>query len=264
MYDSIVIGLGPASVSCAVYLKRFNKNVLIIGQNHSALNQDIYIDNYYGSPHIKGKDLFNEGLNQLNTFDIEIVSEEVTGINIVSDGYEVVTPTDSFEAKTLFLGLGRPHKVKIKGANELIGHGVSVCAICDGFLYRNKKIALIGSGSFAEKEYETLKAFTKDITRYGDSVDEISKVDGKVIIKNQNEESSFDGVFIAIGTMDTASLSKHLGVIENNGYIEVDENKMTNLEGVFAGGDAIGEPFQVAKAVSDGMIASLGIFKFLK
>ena len=264
MYDSIVIGLGPSGVSSAIYLKRFNLNILVIGLDNSSLNQDIYIDNYYGLNHIKGKDLFNQGINQLKELNINIIKEEVIGIDIEENHYVVKTNNNSFLTKTIYLGLGKPRTTKIKGAQALIGKGVSQCAICDGFIYRNKKLAVIGNGSFSESEYQVLLNFTKDITRFN-NIDEIKKQDKKLIVIKDNNTYEFDGVFLAEGIMDTSALSKHLGVIENElGYIEVNNQKETNLQGIYSGGDAIGEPFQVVKAVENGMMAAISILNYLK
>ncbi len=278
MYDTIVIGAGPAGISAAVYLKRFNYNPLIIYKDNGILGKTTYIDNYYGFEHIKGSELAEKGLDQAKSLGIDIVQDEVTSIEYDANGFKVTTKENSYIATTVFLATGKSrNKLLVKGIKEFDGKGISYCAICDGFFYRGKKLGLIGSGAFAEGEYETLKKFSDDITLFTNGED--TSIDCKNIVKDkivsvygnelvegietENNKYQLDGIFIAYGTANAVSFAKHLGLQLDAQDNIVTKDYMTNIPGIFAGGDVIGGLLQVAKAVSDGASASLEIKKYL-
>lgn len=278
MYDTIIIGAGPAGVSAAIYLKRFNYNPLIIYKDFGTLGKTTYIDNYYGIEHIKGSELAEKGLNQAKSLGIDIVNDEVTSIEYDALGFKVITKESSFVATTVFLATGKArNKLLVKGIKEFEGKGISYCAICDGFFYRGKKLGLIGNGAFAEGEYETLKKFTSDITLFTNGLDTTIKADKivseKIVsiygselvsgIETENNKYDLDGIFIAYGTANAQSFAKHLGLQLDSQDNIVTKDYMTNIPGIFAGGDVIGGLLQVSKAVSDGANASLEIKKYL-
>lgn len=278
MYDTIVIGKGPAGISCAVYLKRFNLNPLVIGKDNGALEDASYIDNYYGDIHIRGNELAKKGIEQAESLGIEVKTLEV--VYVEYDGvYHVVTNNGTFDAKTLFLAMGKKKsQLSIRNKSKFDGRGVSYCAICDGFFFRKKKIGLVGDGAFMENEYNVLKNFSEDITIFTDG-GKLSKdfnakvVEGKIVdllgddkitqVETTDGKYDVDGLFIALGTQSGLSLAYHLGLeMDEKGYIKVNNYK-TNLPGIFAGGDVIGGLLQVSKAVSDGSQAALEIKQFL-
>lgn len=278
IYDTIVIGNGPAGISCAIYLKRFNREVLVIGKDAGALEVDSYIDNYYGIPHIKGKDLISAGINQAKDLGIEVIKDEVLEVHL-GEPFKVECKENIYISKTIFLATGKSRtKLNIKNIKEFDGKGISYCAICDGFIYRGKRLGIIGAGDYMKKELETLKRFTQDITVFTNGIDisiegfnvVTEKIDGfygdKKLkgIKTVNKEYNLDGVFIAIGSANTLSFAKHIGIVtDDNGNILV-ENYKTNIDGIYSGGDAIGGLLQVVKSASDGAEAALEINKFLK
>lgn len=147
IYDSIIIGKGPAGISAGVYLKRAEKNVLIIGKDGGALEKTESIDNYYGFEQtISGKELLENGLKQALRLDIPIDTDEVIGISFDGNKYEIETRNKKYESKSLILATGTTrNKPKIKGIKEFEGKGISYCAICDAFFYRNKKVTVLGS-----------------------------------------------------------------------------------------------------------------------
>lgn len=273
IYDTIIIGRGPAGISCGVYLKRFNLNPLIIAYDDGALRDAHFIDNYYGINHLNGKDLALAGIKQAEDLGVEMLDAEVLSVEML-DHFYVKTTNGDFEANTLFLAMGKKRNhLSIKTANLFDGHGVSYCAICDGFFFKNKRIGLVGSGPFMESEYNVLKNFSKDITVFTEGED--VKIDAKIVkdkieeLKGNdklssviagNKEYLLDGLFIALGTQSGMSLAYHMGLaLDSKGYIIVDDNKKTNLPHVYAGGDVIGGLLQVSKAVSDGAIAAVKI-----
>ncbi len=279
MYDTIVIGNGPAGISGAIYLKRFNYNVLVIGKDLGALEGDHYIDNYYGLKHIKGSDLINSGIEQARDLGIDVLKDEVVAIEYGANGFVVKTINSSYETKTVFLTAGKPRtKLLIGSLKEYEGKGISYCAICDGFFFRNKKIGIVGNSYYMKNELEVLKKFSSDITVFTNGLD-TDVLDTKVVkdklvtftgdenkltgLDTLNAHYDLDACFIAIGSANATSFAKHLGLqIDEKDNIVVN-NFMTNIPGIFAGGDIIGGLAQVSKAVCDGALASLEIKKYL-
>ena len=268
MYDCIIIGKGPAGITCAIYLKRFNLNVLVIGEDYGALKSDNIVENYYGIRQIKGNDLIDLGIEQAKELGIEIISEKVLDI----DEMKVITNNNVYEAKSIFLAMGKVRKKPIKNINEYEGKGVSYCAICDGFFYRDKKIGIVGHEEYMKKELEILKRFTNDITIFTNGLEcdiesnkeKIIRIYGKDFVQGiETKEGKYplDGIFIATG-LTGFSFAKKMGLELKNDDIVVNKY-MTNIEGIFAGGDIIGGLMQVSKAVYDGMHASMEIKKYL-
>lgn len=146
VYDVIIIGKGPAGITAGIYLKRANHKILIIGKDGGALEKTKAIDNYYGfSDTISGKDLLKQGLEQANRLGIPVQTDEVLGIEKGED-FVVETRNNTYHTKTVILATGTNRNApKIKGIKELEGKGVSYCAICDAFFYRNKSVAVLGS-----------------------------------------------------------------------------------------------------------------------
>lgn len=278
IYDTIVIGRGPAGISCATYLKRFNLNPLIIAKDNGALEGASLVDNYYGEFNISGHDLVKKGISQALALGIDMVEDEVISIE-KTDVFHVVTKNNTYQSKSIFLAMGKKHEVlPIKNKNLFDGRGVSYCAICDGFFFRNKKIGIVGSGAYMESELNVLKRFSNDITVFTNGDKLSSNICDKVVedkivdligndrlksVKTTKEEIEIDGLFIALGSASGRSLAYHLGLLmDSNGYL-ITKDYMTNIDGIFAGGDLIGGLLQVSKAASDGALASMQIKKYL-
>lgn len=283
MKDTIVIGKGPAGISAAVYLKRAGLDVTVIGMGYGALEKAEKIENYYGFEHaISGKELVERGIRQAEGLGIEVLETEVTGIAKETE-FAVKTTQGDFEARTVLLATGKSRvQVNIPGFEALKGRGISFCAVCDGFFYRGRRLAVIGSGEYAIAELGELLHFTKDITLFTNGqplsvgalpegitvvTDKITKIMGQDRVEGiETAENSYpvDGIFVAIGTASAADFAAKLGVLTNGSDIVVDDDFMTNVEGLYAAGDATGGFLQVAKAVSDGAHASKSIIKRVK
>ncbi|MCR5787186.1 MAG: FAD-dependent oxidoreductase [Acholeplasmatales bacterium] len=279
MFDTIIIGNGPAGISAAIYLKRFNYNPLVIAKDNGALGKSSYIDNYYGIPHIKGTDLVDAGIAQAKSLGIEVLEEEVISIDYGAKGYTVNTKENHYDGLTVFLATGKArNSLILKGLNEYEGKGVSYCAICDGFFFRNKKLAVIGEGDFMQNELETLLKFTKDITVFTNGqttnsdyenivTDKLVEIIGDnehvTAIKTDKNEYDVDGIFIAYGSANAVSFAKHMGLVTDSQNNLIVKDFQTNIKGIFAGGDVIGGLLQVSKAVSDGANAAIEIKKYL-
>lgn len=278
-YDTIIIGKGPAGISAAIYLKRYNLNPLVIGYGLGALETPTKIENYYGFDSIDGKELISKGIQQAKKLDIEVVDDEVLGIAF-EDDYCVTTKNAKYNGKTIFLATGK-NRVKLKALNvkQFEGKGISYCATCDGFFYRKKRIAVVGSKDYMLQELKALENFTKDITVFTDGMplevdvdypvvlDKIISFNGDDTLKEisvKGKAYPADAAFIAVGSAQALDFCKHLGIIVDElNYIKVDENFMTNIPGVFAGGDVIGGLLQISKAVSDGANAAGKIKQYI-
>ncbi|MFI3329246.1 MAG: NAD(P)/FAD-dependent oxidoreductase [bacterium] len=279
MYDSIIIGLGPAGIQAAIYLKRFNFNVLLIGAKDSNLCYAKSIDNYYGVLPVGGKELFEIGLKQATDLNIDIKEEMVLGIE--NQGTFVVkTKENEYEGKTVFIATGAA-KAKLPGINfqKYESNGLSYCAICDSFFYRNKNIALIGTSDYMASELEVLQRITDKITIFTNGkplevetkfpvvTDKIKEFYGQDYLEGikTDKEYNFDGVFVAVGSASSFDFAKHLGLLlDEKNKIIVNDVNMTNVVGIYAGGDNTGEPLQIAKAVYDGMTVAFAIKEQLK
>ena len=279
MYDIIIIGSGPAGVSAAVYAKRGGANVLVISKDTGTLGKAKKIENYYGFKNISGKDLYENGLKQLENLNIEFVKDEVVQLNYTSQ-FEVTTVNNIFQAKYVVLATGVSRNVpNIKGIKEFEGKGVSYCAICDAFFYRNKDVAVLGSGNYAIHEAEILKPVVKSVILLTNSekLVENRDIDLNVNEKKVREVRGFEkvdeivfeddtaqninGIFVAIGTASTNDLARKIGARVENNKIIVNDNLETTVPNLYACGDCIGGTLQVAKAVNDGMIAGIDIIK---
>lgn len=282
MYDVIIIGGGPAGVSASLYSKRSNLNVLLIYNDISNLEKAVKIDNYYGFPDgISGNDLFQNGLTQAKNLGVEILKDEITGIENLGSFFNIETPNNKFEGKTVIIATGnKKNAPPIKGLKEFEGKGISYCAICDAFFFRNKKIGVIGNGNFALSEANTLKNVTDKITIFTDGKNLENKTDFAINTKKIKEihgdlkvselefedgsKEDIDGLFIAYGEASAIDFAKTLGILVEGNNIKVTDKMETNVKGIFACGNITGGLLQVNKAVYEGAVAGLSATKYIK
>ena len=284
MYDVIIIGGGPAGISAGLYTQRANKKTLIIYQESTSLQKAAKIENYYGfEDGISGSNLYKTGIKQAQNIGIKTLKEEVIRVGIIEEGFEVVTDKNIYLAKAIIIAIGtKKNKTNIKGVKELEGKGVSYCAICDGFFYKNRNVAVIGSGSYALSETNDLINIANKITILtngekapefrADNVEVVDKKIEEISGENRVKEVRFtdgttletDGVFIAQGTAGSIELAKKIGLMTNGDKIVVDQNMQTNINGIYACGDCTGGLLQVSKAVYEGTVAGLEVNKYLK
>ena len=175
MYDVIIVGAGPAGISASLYTVRRNLKTLIIYKEKSALEKATKIENYYGFENgINGEDLYKIGIRQAQNIGAELIKDEVINIKIEYSNrtmakkqqiFRVQTLNNEFEAKSVILATGnKKSKPDIKNIDKYKGQGISYCAICDGFFYRNKDVAVIGNGDYAISETMDLQNIAKSIT----------------------------------------------------------------------------------------------------
>lgn len=284
MYDTIIIGAGPAGISAGLYTKRANLNTLVIYNDISSLEKSEKIENFYGFENgIDGKKLYEDGIKQVKKLGAEVKNEEVIKIGMMENQFEVTTTNKKYTSKTLILATGNKKNVpNIKGIKEFEGKGVSYCAICDGFFYRGKDVAVLGNGNYAISETNDLINLADKITILtngneppdirADNVDINQKEIEEIKGTDRVEEIEFkdkttlkaQGIFIAEGTAGSAEFAKKLGILTQKNKILVNEKMETNIKGLYACGDCTGGLLQISKAVYEGMTAGLQAIDYLK
>lgn len=282
-YQALIIGGGPAGVTTALYLARANIKTAIIENGPGALARAHKIDNYYGIT-TSGNKLYAAGLEQAKNLGVTILQDEV----LSADFFDVFNLTlrnnpDNLQAPVLILATGTKNiTLNLPGLSTLEGKGISYCAVCDGFFFRNKKIAVLGNGSYALHEAEYLKHLAASITILTNGEDDslakqagfatktepLVKVNGTNKLESisfaDNTTDEFDALFLAIGTADSTDLARKLGAKVNGRFIDVNAENATNIPGLFAAGDCTGGLIQISKAVFDGTKAGLAAIKFIR
>lgn len=285
MYDCIIIGKGPAGISAAIYISRSNLKTLVIGKENTALSRAKSIENYYGfEDSISGEELFKNGIKQAEKQNIEIKNDEVIDIEYGNGAYIVKTVNSEYETRTIVLATGKSRKTSnIEGESTFEGKGISYCAICDGFFFKGKNVAVIGNGEYALHEAEVLKNITDKITIFTNgsklpenrSLSIQNVIEGRIdsikgntkveeILLEDKRSIPIDGIFIAQGIASSADFAKKLGILVKNNDIIVNENMETNVPGIYAAGDCTGGLLQICKAVYEGAKCGLSIAKKIK
>ncbi len=304
MYDVIIVGGGPGGLTSAIYACRAGLKTLLIEKympgGQVALTSSI--ENYPGFEKIDGVELAIKMQTQAQNCGCEFDFAEVVDIDMDNDVKVVKTHTNIYQSKTVILSLGASAKsLDVEGEKKYIGKGISYCATCDGTLYKDKTVAIVGGGNtsledciylsgIAKKVYlihrrdtfrgeDTLvKALDKTIAETG-KIEKVlnSKVVGLVgnpnitainvenIANKTIQTLEIDGLFVAIGRKpDTEILNGKIN-LDNNGYIITDEKMRTNIKGVYACGDVRSKQLrQIVTACSDGAIASISAFEYIR
>ncbi len=298
MYDVIILGIGPAGMSAAIYAARYNMKVLLLGtEKGGTINQAHLIDNYLGIPNITGEELSEKFFDHVKRFEnCEIKNTIVNSIQKINNTIYVATKDGQmYEGKNIILAIGADRKkANIKNESEFLGKGLSYCAVCDGMFYKDKTVVVVGDGEPAVKGVKFLSNIANKIYLITDSEkinsdDEVLKnpkveiftktkikeVNGngkveKIIIEKENkeEEISINGIFIEIGSVPQSVMFKGLGLdITETGFIKINNDCQTNVENIYAVGDmttGFSNLKQIVVAAAMGAIASTSIKKNLK
>ncbi len=295
MYDSIIIGAGPAGMTAAIYLARANKKVLIIEKETigGQISSSPLVENYPGYEGISGSVLANNMYNQVDKLGVDIELDEVTDI-IPGELHTVKTLDNEFKARTVIIATGVKYRLLgLENEIELIGNGIHFCVSCDGAFYKGKHVAVVGGGNtgiinalaladmcekvylIQDKDKLTGEKILQDklkqkvnVEVIADSV--VSKIIGddkleKIIIKNGKKENEIvvDGMFISIGLMPQSDFLKGIIDLDKFNYAVSFDTK-TKIDGIFVAGDIRTKPFrQITTAVNDGTTSALYALEYL-
>jgi thioredoxin reductase (NADPH) len=295
VHNAIVIGSGPSGYTAAIYLARANLAPLVFEgavTAGGALMNTTDVENFPGFPDgVMGPELMDSLRKQAERFGAELVTDDVTAVDLAADPKVVRVGADTYLAKTVVLAMGSAYReLGIPGEKELSGHGVSWCATCDGFFFRDQDIAVVGGGDSALEEATFLTRFARKVylVHRRDSL-RASKImqdrafdnpkielvwdtevlealgDGKLSgVRTRNtrtgEEGSLDvtGLFIAVGHDPRSELIVGQVDLDDEGYVLPGEGTATNLAGVFAAGDLVDHTYrQAITAAGTGCMAAL-------
>lgn len=279
----IIIGSGPAGVSAALYTQRANMQTTVISNNSGTILKADKIENYYGfADAVSGEELYKNGIEGVKRLGVEFVDGEVVSLSY--DGKFTVKAADnSYTADGVILATGTSRLAPaIKGLKDFEGKGVSYCAVCDGFFFRNRAVGVLGSGEYALNEVNELKNITENITVFTNGeeptvefpenvkviIEKIAELKGEMLLNSvllaNGEEIALNGLFIAYKTAGSTALAKKVGAMTDGSKITVNENMETNIKGLYAAGDCTGGLLQISKAVYEGAKAGTQMAKFLK
>ena len=295
IYDLIIIGMGPAGIAAGIYAKRSGLNVLILerGVPGGMLNYTNFIENYPGLGEIRGPEVAYKMFEHINHLQIPYKIEEVKELKHDKEIKKIITKKNQYQAKAIIIATGRvSKKLAITNADKYEGKGISYCAICDGTLYKDKDIAILGAGNSALEEAIFLSDICKSVTIINRSkiirgdeelqqrvkaIDNITILyDVKIkelkgneflekVVLNNNTELEVAGLFVYIGFVPATDFAKDLNITNSKGAIVVDRDFQTKVEGIFACGDIIEkELYQIITASSEGASAAISAYKYVR
>src|SRR5690554_418981 len=300
LYDVLIIGAGPAGITAAIYAKRANLKVAMFEKDTPGGQLSKYneIENYTGAKKVAGYELATMMIDHAYDLDIEVIYDEVTKVELEGNVKKLITPNQTYETKALVIATGNvPRRLGVENEDALAMNGISWCAICDGPLYKDRKVVVIGGGNSAVEEASYLATLATHVTvvqnlsdltadmkaqdilrsmknvdiKYSSVVSKFLKDDKGltgVVIKSEDgkeETITADGVFEYVGLIPVTDMVKDLGVTNQYGYIEVNEKMQTKVEGVYAAGDVIVKQIrQVVTAAADGAIAAQNLLRYLE
>ncbi|MCF2649733.1 MULTISPECIES: thioredoxin-disulfide reductase [Bacillaceae] len=293
IYDVVIIGAGPAGMTAAVYTSRANLSTLMIerGIPGGQMANTEEVENFPGFESILGPDLSNKMFNHAKKFGAEYAYGDIKEIVDGKEYKTVKAGSKEFKARSIIISTGAEYKkVGVPGEKELGGRGVSYCAVCDGAFFKNKRLFVIGGGDSAVEEGVYLTRFASQVTIvhrrdelraqkilqkrafdnekvdfiWNHTIKAINEKDGKVgsvtlvsTLDQTEQELEADGVFIYIGMVPLSKPFESLGITNENGYIETDDQMETKVPGIFAAGDIREKTLrQIVTATGDGSIAA--------
>ncbi len=301
-YDLIIIGGGPAGLTAGIYAARETLNVLLLEKSITGGIPAMvdFIENYPGFPDgISGMELMQKMRTQADRFKLQV--EEFSEVECITPDkqiFRITTENKQYLSRAVIIASGGvPRKLEVPGEQEFSGRGVSYCATCDGPLFRDADIIVVGGGNAAVQEALYLTKFARQVTLIHrrnqlraqpilqerafhnekikiawDSVvanifggDQVEGVTIRNVKSGEKINLPAQGVFIFIGWLPNTGFVKELLALDDEGHIITDENMQTSVPGIFAIGDVRSKPFrQIANAVGDGVIGALAASKYLE
>ncbi|MDS9472685.1 thioredoxin-disulfide reductase [Sporosarcina pasteurii] len=301
VYDVIIVGAGPAGLTAAVYTSRANLSTLMIERGapggQMATTEDI--ENYPGFDHILGPDLSVKMFEHARKFGAEYAFGDVSDVQDGEDYKTIFVGEQQYKARTIIITTGAEYrKIGIPGEEELTGSGVSYCAVCDGAFFRDKEIIVVGGGDSAVEEGAYLTRFAKKVTIihrrdelraqkilqerafanekmdfiWNTTVKEVNGKDGKIdsvtlVSTEDGSEREFktEGMFVYVGLDPLTAPFKHLGILDENGYIQTNDIMETKVPGIYAAGDVREKLLrQIVTATGDGSIAAQAVQQYIE
>ena len=300
MYDTIIIGAGPAGMTAALYAARSNLKVALLerGIPGGQMNNTADIENYPGYANISGPELAEKMFEPLENLGVEHLFGLVEKIEDRGGFKEIITEDERFEAKTVIIASGANHRhLGVPGEEDYNSRGVSYCAVCDGAFFRDEDLLVVGGGDSAVEEAIFLTRFAKSVTivhrrdelraqkvlqdrafanekiRFvWDSVVEsihgderkVTGVTFKNVKTGELSQAEFGGIFIYVGLDPVSEFAADLGITDEAGWILTDHQMKTSVAGIYAVGDVRQKDLrQITTAVGDGAIASQEVYKYL-
>ena len=300
MYDTIIIGAGPAGMTAALYAARSNLKVALLerGIPGGQMNNTADIENYPGYANISGPELAEKMFEPLENLGVEHLFGLVEKIEDRGDFKEIITEDERFETKTVIIASGANHRhLGVPGEEGYNSRGVSYCAVCDGAFFRDEDLLVVGGGDSAVEEAIFLTRFAKSVTivhrrdelraqkvlqdrafanekiRFvWDSVVEsihgderkVTGVTFKNVKTGELSQAEFGGIFIYVGLDPVSEFAADLGITDEAGWILTDHQMKTSVAGIYAVGDVRQKDLrQITTAVGDGAIASQEAYKYL-
>ena len=294
-YDVLVIGAGPAGMTAGMFAVRSGLEAVVVEQGicGGLSNEAPVIENYPGYKLIGGMELMEKMKEQVSGY---VAIKELEAVKSVERGKGeliVTTEKDSYRTKALVMSTGTKHRrLGVPGEDDFLGRGISYCATCDGFFFRDKRVIVVGGGDSAVKEALYLKNIGCDVTLmhrrdklraepylqkrltgagirilWNSVIKEIKGdniVSSVMRLEKKNgfeDELPVEGVFISIGEVPVTGLAVQMGIeLDNEGYIITDKSQRTNLERVYAAGDVTGGMRQIVVACAEGAIAAASAY----
>ena len=301
IYDLIIIGGGPGGITAGIYAARQKLNILLITKDFGGqiARKSVDIENYTGFEKISGPELTQKFEKQLKTQKIEIVTGEVGKIEKGDTNFSVLTNSGKYEAKSVIIASGSdPRPLEVPGEKEFTGKGVSYCPLCDGPIFKDKIVAVIGGGNAGFEAAFFLVNYVKKIyiLEYGPQVKAdaenqelvkntekaivivnatVEKIEGDGFVKSltyrdlvskELKKIEVDGIFVEIGNQPATSFAKNLVEFNEKDEIKVEfETYQTKTPGLFAVGDCnVGKYKQIITAAGEGAKAALAAYEYIK
>ncbi len=280
--DALVVGKGPAGIQASLYMYRANVKPLIIGKDLGASEQAQIVDNFYGYPSIGGPELIEIGIKQAQDMGIEVLTDEVISVGYEDERFIVKTATKTYSCISLLLATGTQRTIpRVRKLRQFNGKGVSYCAVCDAFFYKQKTVAVLGHSHYAANEASELVELCDKVYVFTDGMEIDAQFDERCIIVTDKLVSvhgdtkvtgletevgmySLDGIFVALGSASSTDIATQIGLQVERGRIIVNQEQETMIPGLYAAGDCTPGPQQIAKAVSDGCIAGMNMVGYIR